>query len=309
MEDIFKSPNVVEDIKDAKKNRQPWIGKGVIRTLSDFFSYKDFETLINQTGIWTPGRLQVLLDNKPIPPNDLFPAQQNISGDGTALNTAILKDAMKRGSSIVLNDIAGLSPGVLKIREALTNWAKGKLECNLYYSQKDHQAFPIHFDVHDVFAIQIDGKKHWQVFDQYAEYPINHPHFTNARYMNPENVHGSPLLDLIFEPGDLLYIPSGFLHHASCREGRALHLSFGLVEMLGMDVISHAFEIAVKTEFFRTPLNTILREKDPVDFYLRKWAKQMKDLSSNPDFKKRVEDSLESFSYRANQLDLESDEK
>tara|TARA_Y100000588_G_C14196450_1_gene900453 strand:+ start:370 stop:1329 length:960 start_codon:yes stop_codon:yes gene_type:complete len=309
MEELFKCPSLIEEIRVARENRQPWIGKGAIKDISGFFSYGQFEALLNQTGIWAPGRLQVVLDNKPIPQSDLFPPQQNTTGGGNALNTQVLENALKRGSSIILNDISGLSPGVMQIREFLANWTMGKLDCNLYYSQKDHQAFPVHFDVHDVFAIQVEGKKHWQVFDEYAEYPINHPHFTNARYMNPQNVQGSPILDFVFEEGDLLYIPSGFPHHASCREGRSLHLSFGLVEMLGMDVISQAFEYGIKEKFFRTPLNKILREKDPIDFYLRKWAKQVKDLATDPDFKKRLEANLENFRYRADHIDLGSDKK
>ena len=309
MEKFFNSQDHLKGLHDAKDKRQPWVGKGAINDISVYFSLKEFEALINQTGIWTPGRLQVLLDNKPISQNELFPSQQYTTGNGTVLNTAALTAALTKGSSIVLNDIAGLSSGVMKIREILAGLTEGKLDCNLYYSQKDHQAFPVHFDVHDVFAIQVEGRKHWQVFDQYAEYPINHPQFTNARYMNPENIKGPPVLDFMFEPGDIVYIPSGYLHHAACREGRSLHLSYGLVEMLGMDVISLAFEHALKETFFRTPLKTILREKDPIDFYLRKWGKQMKDLSADKNFKKQISINLKNFRHSVDQLHLDEDKE
>ena len=308
MEEFLNSQDHLNELRDAKSKRRPWIGKGVIKDISIYFSLKEFEALINQTGIWAPGRLQVLLDNKAIPQTELFPSQQYTTANAAALNTAALKNALSKGSSIVLNDIAGLSPGVMQLRNFLGELTEGKIDCNLYFSQKDHQAFPVHFDVHDVFAIQVHGQKHWQVFDQYAEYPINHPQFTNARYMNPENVDGPPVLDFIFEPGDIVYIPSGYLHHAACREGQSLHLSYGLVEMLGMDVISLAFENAINEQFFRMPLKMILREKDPIDFYLRKWAKHIKDLSMDPGFKKQVTKNLKNFRYRAEHLDIESKE-
>ena len=167
--------------------------------LFDNYSLKEFEILLNQTGIWTPDRLQVLFDNKPISQNDLFVSEQNTVGVKPALNPRALQDALSRGSSIVLNDIAGLSSGVMKIREVLSNWTGGKLDCNLYFSQKDHQAFPVHYDVHDVFAIQVEGKKHWQVFDKGVDYPINHPQFTAARLNNPAVLQNSPILDFEFE--------------------------------------------------------------------------------------------------------------
>ncbi len=306
MEDLFNSDKLFNEAQAAMRERRPWLGKGAIENISTYHSFKEFETLINQTGIWTPDRLQVFLDNKPVSPNDLFISEQHTSGVKPTINLQFLTNAIGRGSSVVLNDIAGLSEGIMKIREFLSGWTGGKLDCNLYYSQKDHQAFPIHYDVHDVFAIQVDGKKHWQVFDKGPEYPINHPRFTSARLKNPVEVQGSPLLDFDFEPGDMVYIPSGYYHHATCREGQSLHLSFGLVELIGVDVISMAFEQAIEEVFFRTPLKMVMREKDPIEFYLQKWAKQMKDLSKNSEFKRRVEANLNNFSYRAERLTLGS---
>jgi len=309
MEKLFNSNDLFREAQAAKRERRPWLGKGAIKSISEFYSFAEFEKLINQTGIWTPDRLQVLLDNKPISQNELFISQQNTGGAKPALNTHVLMAALGRGSSVILNDVADLSAGIKKIRDFLSKWTGGNLDCNLYYSQKDHQAFPVHYDVHDVFAIQVEGTKHWQVFDKGAEYPIIHPRFTSARRSNPGDLENSPILDFEFEPGDIVYIPSGYFHHATCREGRSLHLSFGLVEMIGIDVISMAFERAIDEPFFRMPLKTVMREKDPIDFYLQKWAKQVKNLSTDPEFKKRIEDSLDSFGNQPDQLNLGSNKE
>tara|TARA_B100001142_G_scaffold321773_2_gene368976 strand:+ start:389 stop:1321 length:933 start_codon:yes stop_codon:yes gene_type:complete len=309
MENLFNSDELFNEAQAAKRERRPWLGKGVIKNISAFYSFKEFETLINQTGIWTPERLQVFLDNKPLSHNDLFLSEQQTSGVKPTLNLKFLTEAIDRGSSVVLNDIAGLSAGLMQIRNFLSGWTGGKLDCNLYYSQKDHQAFPIHYDVHDVFAIQVHGNKHWQVFDKGQDYPINHPRFTTAKLKNPTGLKAGPILDFIFEPGDIVYIPSGYYHHATCRQGQSIHLSFGLVEMIGVDVISMAFEQSIEEVFFRTPLKMVMREKDPIDFYLQKWAKQVKDLSRKPEFKKRVEAHLDNFSYRGDRLDLGSGEE
>ena len=309
MEDLFNSNDLFRELQTAKRERRPWLGKDAIKSISEFYSFAEFETLINQTGIWTPDRLQVLLDNKPISQNDLFVSQQVTGGTKPALNAGVLMDALSRGSSVILNDVADLSAGIMKIRNLLSSWTNGKLDCNLYYSQKDHQAFPVHYDVHDVFAIQVDGTKHWQVFEKGPEYPINHPRITSARHSNPGGLENSPILDFKFEPGDIVYIPSGHFHHATCREGRTLHLSFGLVEMIGLDVISMAFERAMEEQFFRTPLNMVMREKDPIDFYLQKWAKQVKNLSTDPIFRKGVKEILDNFGNQADRLNLGSSEE
>ena len=120
--------------------------------------------------------------------------------------------------------------------------------------------------------------------------------------MNPEASKKSPLLDFEFEPGDILYIPSGYFHHATSRKGISIHLAYGLIEMIGMDIISMAFEKAIFDEFFRIPINSMLRETDPVDFYLTKWSKKIKDLANDKNFKVQVEKNLKSFRYKTDKI-------
>ncbi len=111
-------------------------------------------------------KLQVLIDNKQIPPNSLFQIQQTAKGAKHLLNASKLQDALSQGSSVVLNDVCELSQGIMEIREIFGAWTSGKIDCNVYFSQRGHQAFPVHYDVHDVLAIQVEGHKHWQIFDQ-----------------------------------------------------------------------------------------------------------------------------------------------
>jgi len=307
VENLIKNGTLLDKLKEARANRKPWLGKNAISDINHYFSVKEFEALINQTGIWNSDKLQVFIDNKQIPPNSLFQIQQTPKGAKYLLNASKLQDALSRGSSVVLNDVCELSQGIMEIREYFGAWTSGKLDCNVYFSQKGHQAFPIHYDVHDVLAIQVEGHKHWQIFDQGIEYPINHPIFLNRKQMNPAQERPAPLLDFIFEPGDLVYIPSGYFHHASCLEGKSLHLSYGLVEMIGIDIISLAFEMAMRETFFRTPVRNILRDQDPADFYLRKWAKQVTNLSRDPDFKKQFKENLENFKYKAEKVSIGPD--
>lgn len=302
MKTVISNKTIIDEFSSALQERKPWLGKGAVENINTFFTMDEFRALINQTGIWSPDKLQAVLDHQPIPIQNLFQSQQAPSGPKHQVNTAVLQEALARGSSLVLNDICGLSTGIMEIREELAKITGGKIDCNLYFSQKDHQAFPIHYDVHDVIAFQIEGTKHWQVFEQAIPFPINHPAFKNRKQMNPEASKKSPLLDFEFEPGDILYIPSGYFHHATSRKGISIHLAYGLIEMIGMDIISMAFEKAIFDEFFRIPINSMLRETDPVDFYLTKWSKKIKDLANDKNFKVQVEKNLKSFRYKTDKI-------
>ncbi len=304
MRELFKDSALIGQLNTARQERKPWLGKGAIKNIASFFSLHDFEALINQGGIWTPDRLQVFLDTQMVPPQNLFQNKQTPAGVKPEVSLQRLQEALGRGCSLVLNDICGLAPAVMKLREILAAWTGGKIECNLYFSQRDHQAFPIHYDVHDVFAFQVAGKKRWEIFEQGVDHPINHPIFTNKTRRNPEEHKGTPVLEFDFEEGDFVYIPSGYFHHAMCREDLSLHLSFGLVEMIGMDVISVAFETAIQEAFFRTPVNAFLTERDAIESYLAQWTDHIGTLSNGPEFRKKIRAQLASFPHKAESVSI-----
>jgi len=305
VEHLITNQTFLDALEEARTNRKPWYGKNATPEINSFFKISDFEQLINQKDIWNANNLKVMRDHQYIPTGELFTSLETISGIKQQLSLTQLREALNHGCSVILNDICNISSGAMEIRETLAEWAKGKIDCNLYFSQKDHQAFPIHYDVHDVFAFQIEGKKRWQIFEQKTKYPINHPVFQTRVLTEKDSFEKTPILDVYLKPGDLIFIPAGYYHHAICDQGSSLHLSFGLVEMIGMDVLSLAFEMAIRDEFFRTPLNAILKQKDPIDFYTRKWAKRIKDLSGDKAFREQVQKNLNEFRFENETLSLD----
>ncbi|HSI44605.1 MAG TPA: cupin domain-containing protein [Methylophilus sp.] len=71
-------------------------------------------------------------------------------------------------------------------------------------------SFGKHWDTHDVFILQLSGRKHWKVYQPTFEQPLAHQKSTNHKAECPE----IPVLDNVLEAGDLLYIPRGWWHEA-----------------------------------------------------------------------------------------------
>jgi len=96
-----------------------------------------------------------------------------------------------------------------------------------YLSPVDGHAFPPHPDAQDVFILQIAGKKHWRVYQPpvllpYKDEMRGKP---NTSALSYEEL-GAPLLDMLLEPGDLLYMPRGYPHEAWPPKGEmSLHLT------------------------------------------------------------------------------------
>jgi ribosomal protein L16 Arg81 hydroxylase len=60
-----------------------------------------------------------------------------------------------------------------------------------------------------------------------------------------------PLMTVVTEPGDVLYIPRGQFHDARTPEGRSLHVTFAIAPPTGIDVVDLLGRLALSEALFR----------------------------------------------------------
>ncbi len=81
-------------------------------------------------------------------------------------------------------------------------------------NQSTHQGFAPHFDDIEAFILQLEGYKHWKVYP-----PLNKgevlPRESSRDYTEKEIEDVEPVIDFILGPGDMLYMPRGWIHQAS----------------------------------------------------------------------------------------------
>ncbi len=89
-----------------------------------------------------------------------------------------------------------------------------------------------HLDQYDVFIIQGEGKRHWQVGlpDAKLQQLVPHP---DLKQVSPF----TPLIDVHTEPGDILYIPPNHPHNGVAIEN-SLNYSIGFQAPNGQELIS-----------------------------------------------------------------------
>ena len=89
-----------------------------------------------------------------------------------------------------------------------------------------------HLDQYDVFIVQGSGKRHWQVGlpDETLEQLIPHP---DLKQVSPFIA----LIDVITEPGDILYIPPNHPHNGIALEN-AMNFSIGFQAPSGQELFS-----------------------------------------------------------------------
>lgn len=86
---------------------------------------------------------------------------------------------------------------------------------NTYLTPPKAAAVMAHADDRDVLVIQIEGKKHWKVYGSPIPYPYSDEQVgKNGLPIPKEILEADPLIDVILHPGDVLYMPRGYVHAA-----------------------------------------------------------------------------------------------
>ena len=110
----------------------------------------------------------------------------------------------------------------------------------------DH--FPVHQDGHHIFALQSYGRKEWRFWKPSIRQPLGH-------YSFPKEAPPSSTPEVLtVNSGQILYIPTGWLHEAETRSDYSIHLTYGLHPLRWLDILSAVIEqTAAKKELLRRP--------------------------------------------------------
>jgi hypothetical protein len=95
----------------------------------------------------------------------------------------------------------------------------------LYATPPHAQAVHAHADDRDVFVVQLEGKKTWVVYaDPPVPYPNNDEQAGKAFALAEAfEVTAPRVVETTLRRGDVLYVPRGFVHAATCGEDASLH--------------------------------------------------------------------------------------
>jgi len=143
---------------------------------------------------------------------------------------------LKAGATLVVNGFENYSPAALRLGAAVRRFRGAATAGNAYLSIGGRGTFGRHWDTHDVFALQLIGRKRWQVFPATFPLPLGmHRSEVVGGACSPQ-----PIMDCMLEAGDMLYVPRGWWHHVLPTEGPSLHLSIGTYAPTVHDYVSWA---------------------------------------------------------------------
>jgi lysine-specific demethylase/histidyl-hydroxylase NO66 len=132
------------------------------------------------------------------------------------------------GGTVVLQGLHRLWPPVIEFVGRLAGELGHPCQANAYITPPSSRGFSAHYDVHDVFVLQLAGAKRWAVHRPVHPLPLrNQPwdqHGAAVRAAAAEQ----PLIETVLRPGDALYLPRGYLHSATALGEISAHLTIGV---------------------------------------------------------------------------------
>jgi hypothetical protein len=133
------------------------------------------------------------------------------------------------GCSIVLNHGDLLSPWIAAFCQDLQK-SFPHAYANTYLTPPNSQAVPPHADDRDVLVLQLVGSKVWKVYETVpVPYPYPREQVGKEGIPVPLQVTEGPLaVSTTLQPGDVLYMPRGFVHEAHCQDNLSFHLTVAL---------------------------------------------------------------------------------
>jgi lysine-specific demethylase/histidyl-hydroxylase NO66 len=150
------------------------------------------------------------------------------AGIADQVNEDRLVQLFAEGATLVLQGLHRVWPPVLEFCQKLAAELGHPVQANAYVTPPQNQGFSAHYDVHDVFVLQIDGEKQWRIHRPVLESPLREQAWNDRKSDVEARAQEPPLMEAVLQPGDCLYLPRGTIHAATALGGVSTHLTIGI---------------------------------------------------------------------------------
>ncbi len=203
-------------------------------------------------------RIDELIADSELPPNAIQMARSEPAikrRDFSYQNGNIDRGAVVRhyqqGATVILPQMHLADAMLFDFCNCMEKQFSTGVQTNIYLTPPGHQGFNTHYDDHDVFVIQIKGKKRWRIFNNPIENPYKGERFNSSTF-DASDVKE----EFILKAGDCVYVPRGLAHDAqSIGEEPSLHITIGTLVKTWADLMLESMSsVALRHSSFRKSL-------------------------------------------------------
>jgi len=206
--------------------KKPLYQKGERGRFASVFSWND----LNQILAWhPPPQPQLRLFQE----GSMVDLRRYIDGPvgNLRLNPGGLTAMLAQGATMIMDGVQEVSPSIHDLTSSFEDALSCTCAANLYAGWRTQRGFNVHWDAHEVFVLQLSGRKRWQVFAPTRLDPLA----DDIETAQPPKV--PPIWEGIVDDGDLLYLPRGFWHVAYPLDEPSLHMTWSAHTFTGVDFL------------------------------------------------------------------------
>lgn len=266
-------------------------------------SWQRFNEVLAIQPYWNEDTLKVYFKNRAALRENYCDTNDVRPGTKAPVDPAKVKVLLGLGASLIANHMHRVCPEVAAIAHMLEREFAARVAANVYCSFKGVQAFQTHFDLHDVFALQVEGEKTWRVYESRADAPVVPlpPGDEIEKWLTASR--GRLLFEADMKPGDLLYLPRGQYHDALTGAQASLHVTFGVSPATGLALFKLLETAVTQESAFRQYLPDARNQTELRD-RLATLAERVKTVMTSPAFATDVLNHQRSLSGAAADYEL-----
>ncbi len=259
--DLVAAVDPVEFADQYWSNR-PLLSRADQLPPGDLFDAAAVDELISRRGLRTPF-LRMAKEGDVI-----APARYTRSGGaGAGVTDQVADDKvlalMAEGATLVLQGLHRTWPPLVEFAARLSAELGHPVQINAYITPPENQGFAAHYDVHDVFVLQVAGRKHWTIHAPVFVDPLREHNWEHRRVAVAARAAEPPLIDTVLAPGDALYLPRGYLHSAAALGETSIHLTIGVHPITRHQLVQQLVQTAKADPALRASLPMGVDLSDP----------------------------------------------
>lgn len=167
------------------------------------------------------------------------------------------------GATLVLQALHRSWPPLVEFGSRLADDLGHPVQINAYITPPQNQGFAPHYDVHDVFVLQVAGRKRWVMHEPVVQAPLDNQPWDKRKDLVEARATEEPVIDTVLEPGDALYLPRGTIHAASALGETSIHLTVGVHPLTRYLLVKHLLDAVQDEPALRASLPVGVDLSDP----------------------------------------------
>lgn len=237
------SPTTVDQFLAEHWETKPLlISRGQHDYYSDLLNGSDIDYLLSVASSLDGEQVELLGETKPL------------SKSERKMASAFYR-AYRDGASLRIRGVNRLWKPIWELCIRIQELFGFRVSANLYISPANSHGLDRHYDLHDTIVLQVAGAKNWKLSGSAVSLPLEHTPLMqfersgqDLRYRGGQLVQDvvkdyvatDPATEFVLEPGDLLYMPRGFVHQAWTTNELSSHVTIGIYPTTWLDLITVA---------------------------------------------------------------------